>query len=125
MKAAVARFVKDRHRGLGWRSIAWTLLVAFTLQSFITQTHIHGTSGAAIVKTLAKAPSHNKLPAENSTADCPLCQAITHAGAFFTPTAPTFLLPVTGTDIVAAYVVAGAINNISTHHWHSRAPPQR
>jgi hypothetical protein len=125
MKAAAARFVKNRHRRLSWRSIAWILLVAFTLQSFITQTHIHSTGGIAIVKTLAKAPSHNKLPAENGTTDCPLCQAITHAGAFFTPTAPTLLLSVTGTDIVAVFVVVGAIDNISTHYWHSRAPPQR
>jgi hypothetical protein len=125
MKAAAARFLRDRHRGLSWRSIAWILLVAFTLQSFITQTHIHGTGGAAIVKTFAKVPSHKKLPAENGTADCPLCQAITHAGAFFTPTAPTLLLTVTGTDIVAAFVIANAIDDISTHHWHSRAPPQR
>jgi hypothetical protein len=114
--------------GSGFRTITWLVLFAFALQSFITQTHIHGAFGGAgdvqIVKTLASAPSHNnKAPAENA-ADCPFCQAITHAGAFFMPSAPALPLPITWAQMLTPFVVARAIDGFSSHPWQSRAPPQ-
>jgi hypothetical protein len=115
-------------KGSGLRAITWLVLLAFALQSFITQTHIHGAFGGAgdtqIVKTLADAPSHHgKAPAENP-ADCPFCQAITHAGAFFTPSAPALILPVTWAEMLAPSVVAGIVRSFSSHPWQSRAPPR-
>jgi hypothetical protein len=111
-----------------FRAIAWFLLLAFTLQSFITQTHIHGafasTGGAGVVKTLANMPSHNTKTPADSPADCPFCQAIMHAGAFFAPSAPTLVQSFTWAEMVAPSVVAGAFDNFSSHPWHSRAPPQ-
>lgn len=114
--------------GSGFRAITWLVLLAFALQSFITQTHIHGAFGSAgdtqIVKTLTGAPSHNnKAPAENQ-ADCPFCQAITHAGAFFTPSAPALILPVTLTTTFAPTFAARVIGAFSSHPWQSRAPPR-
>jgi Protein of unknown function (DUF2946) len=114
--------------GSGFRTITWLVLLAFALQSFITQTHIHGTFSSAgdaqIVKTLASVPSHgSKAPAENN-ADCPFCQAITHAGAFFTPSTPTLILPVIWAEMVAPPVIDSAIDSFSSHPWQSRAPPR-
>jgi hypothetical protein len=108
------------------RAIAWLLLLAFSLQSFITQTHIHGTlashSDAQIVKLLA--PSHHtKTPAE-SPADCPFCQAVTHAGAFFTPSAPALMLPVAWAQTIAPSLIGEVIDRFSSHPWQSRAPPR-
>lgn len=115
-------------KGSGFRAIACLLLLAFTLQSFITQTHIHGIFDPAgdsqIVKAQVNAPSHNgKAPADNP-ADCPLCQAIAHAGVFFTPSAPALILPISWAEMLAPVVLAGAIDRFSSHPWHSRAPPR-
>src|SRR5690242_18423679 len=114
-------------RGSGFRLVAWLLLIAFTLQSFITQTHIHravdGAAQSAIVKTLTKAPAH-KTPAQNTTTDCPFCQAITHAGTFSAPSAPVLVLPVVWTESTSPVFLINAIRGLSSLPWQSRAPPQ-
>lgn len=117
-----------RLTGSRFRAITWLVLLAFALQSFITQTHMHGAFGGAgdaqIVKTLADTPSHtHKAPSENR-ADCPFCQAITHAGAFFTPSAPALFLPVTLAETLAPTFVARVAGSFSSHPWQSRAPPR-
>lgn len=126
MRTAQARTVGVR--GSGFRSIVWLLLVAFTLQSFITQIHIHraidGAGKPAISQTLAKAPPHGNTSDQNSTADCPFCQAITHAGAFSTPSAPGLLLPVVWVESAPLLLVADAIDSLFSHPWQSRAPPR-
>jgi hypothetical protein len=110
------------------RAISWILLAAFTLQSFITQTHIHGVpqagGRAAIVKVFESTPAH-KAPGENTTADCPLCQAIVHSGAFFAPVAPTLVLPATWATHATPLLVIAATGIAVTHIWQSRAPPHR
>jgi hypothetical protein len=110
------------------RAISWILLAAFTLQSFITQTHIHGVpkaSGpAAIVQVFDGSHTH-KAPGENSTADCPLCQAIVHSGAFFAPVAPALVLPATWATHVTPLLAIAASGIAVTHIWRSRAPPYR
>ena len=116
-------------RGLGFRSIAWILVIAFSLQSLITQTHIHnvfeGQGGLAIAKTLTKGSADAKLPSRDRGTNCPFCQAIAHAGAFFTPPALSLLQPPTWAEIILVPFVADARGNFSSHPWHSRAPPQR
>jgi hypothetical protein len=116
-----------RRDGLGWRSIAWVLLIAFTLQSYVIQTHVHGSVGsfesAGAVKNLAKSPGHGKAPSEDGSLDCPFCQAIVHAGLFLTPAAPLLSLPSVWAECVALPIIAGAIRLSSSHNWQSRAPP--
>lgn len=115
-----------RIKKTGFRAIAWVLLLAFTLQSFITQTHIHGTfdSGAALAAAVTNAPAHKNAPAENGKAECPFCQAIVHAGAFYASSVPSLILPFSLANRVAPFVVAEIIAGVSSHLWHSRAPPQ-
>lgn len=102
------------------------VLLAFTLQSFITQTHIHGLfgGGAAAAKVLASGSPHGKTPKQDSSADCSFCQAITHAGAFSVPSAPTLILPVTLAEIAAPLFMAMVAGIPPSHPWHSRAPPR-
>jgi len=116
----------DRRRS-GFRSIVWLLLVAFTLQSFITATHIHGAFGAsdaAIAKAQPAAPSHSKAPDNGDVKNCPFCQAIIHSGAFFAPSAPNLLLPVMLAAVAAPAIASDVIDSLSSHTWRSRAPPQ-
>lgn len=114
--------------GSRFRAVAWVVLLAFTLQSFITQTHIHGIfggGGAATVSTVTNGSPHSKDPSQDNARYCPFCQAITHAGAFAAPSAPSLILPISWAEMVALPVLAIAIRSIWSHPWHSRAPPQR
>jgi hypothetical protein len=110
----------------GFRAIAWVVLLAFTLQSFVTQVHIHGAfgAGAAGVETPASGLSHSKAPSQNGTSDCPFCQAITHAGAFAAPSAPGVILLVSFAEMAAPLFTAVVAAIAPPYRWHSRAPPQ-
>lgn len=119
MKASVTRRLDGRR---GWRVIvASLLLIAFTLQSYITQTHIHSVSPAAISKTLAG--SHGKAPVDDSPMDCPFCQAVAHDGPFFLPGAPVLLLSAIWVELGAPFFSARVNAVVPAHNWQSRAPP--
>lgn len=107
------------------RAATWLLVLAFALQSYVTQIHIHHVSAgsSAIVKVLSKAPAPRSLPGDSGTQDCPLCQAVAHAGAFFAPVTPLLPLPVLWGEFLARATHAQTADGISTHDWHSRAPP--
>ena len=114
--------------GSCFRAIVWVVLLAFTLQSLITQTHIHNVfadAGGPVAKTLANGALHSKRPAQDSTNYCPFCQAITHAGVFSAPSAPCLIVPISLVDTAAPVFLAAVISIASSHPWHSRAPPGR
>jgi hypothetical protein len=117
-----------RATGSRFRAVTWIVLLAFTLQSFVTQTHIHGvfggTVGAAAGKTLGKSSPHSNAPARDSSRECQFCQAITHAGVFSAPAAPSLILPFTLIVTEAPSFLGAVIFVISPHPWDSRAPPQ-
>ena len=117
---------KSRVRRSGFRAIAWILLVAFALQSFLTATHIHGAfnTRARVAAAVSGAAIHKNTPTDNGKAECPFCQAIVHAGAFYAPPAQTLVLPLTWATIATAFFVAANFVSISSHRWQSRAPPQ-
>ncbi len=97
-------------------------LLAFTLQSYITQTHIHGAGGNAIAALDAGKPG--KLPNADDQSSCPICQVIAHAGQFVTPSAVAIALPALSAFHVAADKDIAAIAHSSSHIWKSRAPPR-
>jgi hypothetical protein len=111
-----------RNNGQGWRAIACLILLAFTLQSYITQTHIHNTSPTSISKTFSK--SHSKAPIDNSPIDCPFCQAIAHDGSFFLAAMPIFHLSATWTESAVFRFCERLNAGTAAHNWQSRAPPQ-
>ena len=75
--------------GLGRKLATAFIFVAFLLQSFVTQTHMHMGLGAfpSITQIASKQIHHAPaLPGNPDDAvNCPLCQAITHASAYFSP----------------------------------------
>ena len=111
----------------GFRPITWILAFAFLLQSSIAQTHIHYASehknGALIVKSLAKGSTPAKAPSEKGNSSCPFCQAVTHAGVFSTPTVQNLLPLLAWAQFFTVSRVADSIGGVSSHPWHSRAPP--
>ena len=128
MRIAATRVSVVRRRISGWRYVTWILLLAFSLQSYITQTHIHITSHTTdrvvASKLLASTPARNKSPAEDGTGTCPFCQAVTNASAFFAPTAPLVLPPTLWAESIALPFLARMVGRDTAHNWHSRAPPQ-
>jgi hypothetical protein len=127
--------VMPRQNG-GWRSIVLALaLLAFALQSFITQTHVHfastqafGLSGdnftPAAKQTGGKTAPSKKVPSNDDPANCPLCQAAAHSGQFITPSAISFALPSETIAIVPLAIVVLTASETLSHGWQGRAPPR-
>jgi len=127
-----------RERGFAFRIVVtFVALFAFTLQSYITQTHIHieGESAFGFVTaknvapdTTSKAASAQNrgndrhLPSDDP-AHCPFCQEILYAGHFVAP-APVAAIQLALTAAPAAIVreISVAQSPVS-HSWRGRGPP--
>jgi hypothetical protein len=118
--------------------VAWVALVAFTFQSFVTQTHIHVQEAPAIsgmveptnsdgLKSVAlkqtPAPNH-KLPANDDPLKCPLCQAAGYAGHFVTSSAAAPLVLITAIFILPLARSILPLREAPAHNWQSRGPPR-
>lgn len=117
----------------GWRlAVVSVAFVAFALQSFIIQTHIHFTP-ADTARLAAYAASHqiahdrdhhDKYPANEDPANCPICQEILHSGQFVAPAAHVFLPPTIAVSIIAIVKTELPFVAALSHDWHGRAPPR-
>ena len=123
----------------GWRLlVAIVALVAFSFQSFITQTHIHVqgipvTSGIlqttdanglkAVALKQTPAPK-DKAPANDAPLKCPLCQAVGYAGHFVTPSAAALILSTTAISILPLAATILSSRETPSHIWQGRAPPR-
>jgi Protein of unknown function (DUF2946) len=128
MAAVLMRSVHIRSRPDTARNLlALLVALAFALQSFFTQTHIHhwpqNLDGPAIVKVTAGDPMGGSAPSDGTPLDCPFCQAIAHTGLFFLPTAPLLHVPVASVQSVALRITRPFIKNAAVLSRRSRAPP--
>jgi hypothetical protein len=111
MTSAAAHFAKSRRL-----AVIWTVLLAFALQSYITQTHFHPLPAAA---AQAAAPAGDEADA------CPFCEAIAVAGAFFASPPVVFGPPaVEARAAISPPALAGLLVAPAGFSWRSRAPPQ-
>ncbi len=126
MKVAAA-YVTGIGRGSARRvCVTLILLLAFTLQAFITQTHVHRATsdrapiGHVVGQTSATAAAHKS----DEAIACPFCQAMLVAGAFFTP-APTILSTPASLAVALAppLISVGRTTAAASFSWRSRAPP--
>lgn len=125
MKTAATRTSVLRRRNSGWRGVTWLVVLAFFLQSFVAQTHIHfQTIDLAAAATAPNVPHHNKAPVDDGGAACLFCHAVAAAGAYFAPTAPILLPPIMRSIAIALPLLADLFGLAAAHNWHSRAPPQ-
>ena len=107
--------------------VVYIALMAFGLQSYITQTHIHlaPDSFASFAKLGAnKQQQPDKFPANGDPANCPICQEIAHTGQFVTPSAAALLLPSVAVSVISIVADIPAIAQNASHAWQSRAPPK-
>ena len=126
MTAFAAGYSKIRRMGLASRFVVFVALFAFSLQSYISQTHIQSAAESfgiiKIADTQSSAPG--KTPLDNRPADCPFCQTVAFAGAFVISVPLLFHIPVMGAERVTSPVAVHAIPIAATRNWRSRAPPQ-
>jgi hypothetical protein len=129
------RRAKSRTKALSRRETAWRLaismfvMLAFSLQSYITQTHIHlkadtFSSYSKLSNETGKQNPLDKFPANGDPANCPICQEILHSGQFVTPTAAVLLLPTVAVSIIKIVADIPVAAQRPSHAWRSRAPPK-
>lgn len=103
------------------------VLLAFGLQSYTTQTHIHkptlpGFAGIAAALDIDVPAKDGKAPAKQDQ-NCPLCQAVAHAGVFVSPSSAAALLPTLSVQIIAVSLEIAIAFDAASHSWQSRGPP--
>jgi hypothetical protein len=111
-------------------AITFFVLLAFTLQTYVMQTHIHGTAGFGVTvtklafdKSAAQEQRPGKLPPANDPANCPICQEILHTGFYVAPSAAALLLPSVVASVAPIVIDIVKIVEVCSHSWKSRAPP--
>jgi len=120
------------------RLLMFVTLIAFSAQTYLTQTHIHLASeghetaaleqaaeGSGKIVGTAPAAPKDKYPANEDPANCPLCQEILHSGQFVTPAAAAVLLPFVSISVIETATPVTNLINAVTHIWRGRAPPRR
>ncbi|HEY1707657.1 MAG TPA: hypothetical protein VGG10_05290 [Rhizomicrobium sp.] len=109
------------------RAIMVVAALAFILQSFVTQTHIHlGPQDLASVTKLtstAQVSGHGKTSHDRSPVDCPFCQAIAVSGVFLAASGPALHLPFVWIITQIRDFEARTLSVRIAHNWQSRAPP--
>jgi hypothetical protein len=114
---------------IGRLGVTLFALLAFALQSYTTQTHIHkptlpGFAGIAAALDLDVRVKDGKAPVKQDQQNCPLCQGVAHAGAFVSPPAAAVPAPMLGVQIIAAVLSTAVRFDTLSHNWQSRGPPQ-
>lgn len=114
------------------RIVMLVTLLAFSIQGYLTQTHIHwamerqaSLSQSQDHRTANGAPTDRKdgYPANEDPANCPLCQELIHAGQFVTPAAAALGLPFFSISVIEVAVPTAMLVQAVTHIWRGRAPP--
>lgn len=108
------------------RYVTLFALLAFFLQSFALQSHVHPLDQASSI-----AAAINNVPAPVKKIDpvdlgsCRLCQEIAHAGAFVAPSA--FVAPASQNTAAIVFTALPLLAGLlaPAFAWQSRAPPQR
>src|ERR1700749_1932567 len=108
--------------------ITLLVMLAFGLQSYIAQTHIHTAPDtfapySKLAQQSGKDKQPDKFPANGDPANCPICQEIAHTGQFVAPTAAVLMLPTASVSIITL-VADVVVPDRAPHACQSRAPPR-
>ena len=108
-------------------------LVAFTLQGFVAQTHVHDISATqSVALTLAgetasgpattKLPLHMPLP--DNPAKCPLCHFATSLNSAIAVATTLIILPISGLAVLPSGPDLSVPKAPPSFVWRNRGPPQ-
>jgi hypothetical protein len=109
---------------------------AFVLQSYVTETHIHGDDAVQVralgphikvatrdASTRLAGSDRKDRPSKNDPVSCPFCQAMLQAGAFLTPASLTVSLPQQGLSVEQFVSATVLVVKVVSHNWRGRGPP--
>jgi hypothetical protein len=107
-----------------WFAMMMAILLAFTWQSFVTQTHRHydALSAAAATTGVAVQQAGKSSPAD-LPASCPICSELAHAGQVILPAPVTLAAPIESPVWLASTTPLALSRAERSHAWRSRAPP--
>jgi hypothetical protein len=108
----------------GFLAVLAAAMLAFTWQSFVTQTHIDIVSMPAAA-TAQIAPAHvSQIPAApDRPIDCPICHDAALAGHYLTPGPAWVLAPIIAVLWRFTADAKAEGRRARSHDWRSRAPP--
>ena len=116
-----------RRLGAGWVAVLLAMLLAFSWQSFVAQTHNHFASApistAAAGTNVAAASSSDRNSPFDSPANCPICREIAQSAAYLPPAPIVLPAPQPMLVWLVAGLAFGLILERRSLGWHSRAPP--
>lgn len=116
-----------RRLGAGWAAVLLAVLLAFSWQSVVAQTHNHFDRLSTATPAGPAGITARVSPARNSPfdspANCPICREIAHSVAYLPP-AP-IVLPAAPEMLLwlAIGLATGLILQQRPLGWRSRAPP--
>lgn len=126
MRGAPRKRARTRaaERGPLSRVFVLLTLLAFALQGFVVQTHIHvqAPGARAAIDLFDGKPSKN-VPAKGDEGNCPLCQAFASAGSFVTPAVAALAAPNVTVSVIELAPLGAIVLRSVAHSWHGRAPP--
>lgn len=107
----------------GFLAVLVVAMIAFTWQSFVTQTHIDLASMPAV--TAQGTPTHvSQIPAApDRPIDCPICHDAALAGHYLTPGPAWVLAPIVVSIWRFTAQGKAEARRARSHDWRSRAPP--
>ena len=109
-------------------ALTWAVLIAFALQSYVTQTHVHWETVSPVAGSTsgqAGPAVQSTQPADPEVLACPLCQAVAAAGAFVDAAPISVSLPSVRVRIAARPPTTASLAvRAAGFSWRSRAPPQ-
>jgi hypothetical protein len=98
--------------------------MAFLVQGFAVQTHIHGEPVSPAHVAHASAPAQPGPQDPYDPANCPLCQEMLHAGVYVAPMAVDITVILNAVAFAPAYALLPHAVFERPHAWQSRAPPR-
>ena len=120
------QWASGRVASKGWVAVLLAVLLAFTSQSFVTQTHEHldqaAYSAVASVKAAGAQSQTGQSPA-NPADTCPICREMAQAGHYLLPTLVAIQIFETTTHWLAVTRPLALTPHQQSHTWQSRAPP--
>ena len=106
-----------------WRSlISLAVMLAFGLQSFLVQTHLHNLPSLSAAAGLAVSAPPSQAPLDADK--CFLCQEYLHGGAYLTPAAVAVLPPSAVVSVQPLRLALVLADRPVSHSWRGRAPPR-
>lgn len=108
-------------------ALALLMLATLSLQTFVTQTHIHignfaVTAGFSVDRNAGTPGKPSPLDSEST--NCLFCQEMLHSGQFITPSAAALILPSAIASIIPIALEVPHFVGAIPHGWQGRAPPR-